>query len=59
MELSWHDPLAILAVILVLLLIWLLLRFLLKLAAKVFACGCAVILFIGLALALLSFLARQ
>ncbi|GAB4536802.1 MAG: hypothetical protein Fur0018_27480 [Anaerolineales bacterium] len=49
------DLTTILLIIGALLLLWLLLRFLLKLATKVFACGCAVIALIAVALLLLAY----
>jgi hypothetical protein len=42
--------------VIVLALIWLALRFILRLARRVFACGCAVILLIGLGFFALAFL---
>ena len=48
------DLTTILLFIVVLLLAWVALRFLLKLAAKIFTCGCVVILLIAVGLLLLT-----
>ncbi len=55
MELSWQDPLTILLAVAVLALVWLALRFVLKLAAKIFACGCAVIAVVAVILIVLTY----
>jgi len=59
MNISMPDPLTVMLVIAGIVLVWLLLRSLLKLAAKVFACGCAVIALIGAALVLLALAANR
>ncbi len=53
------DLTTVLLFIAVLLLIWVALRFLLKLAAKIFACGCVVILLIAAGLFLLTYFGEQ
>ncbi len=52
------DLTTILLIVGALLLLWLLLRYLFKLAVKVFACGCAVIVLIAAVLLLLTYMAH-
>ncbi len=59
MNIDFTDPLTILLVVAALIVVWLALRFVLKLAAKIFACGCAVIAVIAVILLVLAYAANS